>query len=152
MRIVVDASVAVKWLVPESDSIIAMQLLDRSHELHAPRLLVSETTNALWRIALSGVLDRYKAQRLADEVAGMPLKWTGDEAICTEALRFALELGQPAYDCMYLALAVRIGGKVVTADKRFVSAVDSTEYKSAVVPLWEFFGNLDGGLVHLRTP
>lgn len=152
MRIVVDASVAVKWLVPESDSVIAMQLLDRSYELHAPRLLVSEVTNVLWRIAVSGSLDGYEAHRLAAEVEGMSVNWTDDEAICVEALRIALEIGHPAYDCMYLALARRIGADVATADKRFVSAVASTKYKPVVVPLWEYFGNVEGNLVHSRTP
>ena len=100
MRIVVAARVAVKWLVPESDSTIAMQLLDRSYEPHAPRLLVSEITNVIWRIARSGSLERYEAHRLAAEAAGMSLNWTDDEAICVEALRIALELGHPAYNCM----------------------------------------------------
>lgn len=152
MRIVIDASVAVKWLIPESDSMIAMQLLDRSYELHAPRLLVSEVTNDLWRIARSGSLEGFDAHRLVAEVEGMSLKWKDDEAICVEALRIALDLGLPAYDCMYLALAIRIGGSVVTADKRFVSVVDSTKYKPVVIPLWAFFGNDDGGLVHSQTP
>ncbi len=152
MRIVIDGSVAVKWLVPESDSMIAMQLLDRSYELHAPRLLVSEVTNALWRIARSGSLDGFDAHRLVAEVEGMSLEWKDDEAICVDALRIALELGHPAYDCMYLALAIRIGGSVVTADKRFVSVVASTKYKPVVIPLWDFFGNDDVGLVHLQTP
>ena len=53
---------------------------------------------------------------------------------------------------MYLALGLRIGAKVVTADKRFVSAVAPTEYKPVVVPLWEFFGDDDAGLVHMRLP
>ena len=60
MRIVVDASVAAKWLLPEADSAIAMRLLDAPYELHAPRLLVSEVTSVLWRRALSGSLYRYK--------------------------------------------------------------------------------------------
>lgn len=152
MHIVVDASVAAKWLIPEADSVIAMRLLDAPYQLHAPRLLVSEVTNVLWRRALSGSLDRYEAYRLANEVTGMSLQWSQDEATCVDALRIALELGHPAYDCMYLALALRIGADVVTADKRFVLAVASTDYKPVVVPLWEFFGNDDPGLVHMRTP
>jgi len=152
MPIVVDASVAVKWLVPESDSVVAMQILHGSYELHAPRLLVSEITNVLWRITVSGSLEGLDAHRVVAEVEGMSLQWTDDEAICVEALRIALELGHPAYDCMYLALAILIGGLVVTADRRFVSVVDSTKYKPFVIPLWDFFGNDDGGLVHFRTP
>lgn len=152
MRIVVDASVAAKWLIPESDSAIAMQLLDTSFQLHAPRLLVSEVTNALWRNAVTGSLSSFEADRLAAVVTEMSLTWEDDESICAEALRIAVELGHPAYDCMYLALAGRIGSRVVTADKRFVSAVASTPYRPVVVPLWDFFGDDDGGPVHMQSP
>ncbi len=152
MRIVVDASVAAKWLLPESDSGIAVRLLDPSYELCAPRLLASEVANVLWRNALSGSLDRYEAGRLANEVTSMSLNWAEDEATSVDAVRIAIELGHPAYDCMYLALALRIGTEVVTADKRFISAVARTRYKPVVVPLWEFFGKDDIGRVHMQTP
>ena len=41
MRFVVDASIAVKWLVEEEYSDAADGLLDESHELFAPRLMAS---------------------------------------------------------------------------------------------------------------
>ena len=53
---------------------------------------------------------------------------------------------------MYLALALRIGTEVVTADQRFISAVAGTRYKPVVVPLWEFFAEDDIGRVHMQTP
>ena len=56
MRLVTDASVAVKWLVAEADSATANGLLGAGHELHAPRLLASEVGNALWRKARAGDL------------------------------------------------------------------------------------------------
>lgn len=51
MRLVVDASVAVSWLVDEEHSAAAKRLIDEPYELHAPRLLASEVANALWRKA-----------------------------------------------------------------------------------------------------
>ena len=51
MRLVVDASVAVKWLVEEEGSASAERLLEGDHDLHAPRLMVPEIANALWRKA-----------------------------------------------------------------------------------------------------
>ena len=41
MRVVVDASVAVKWLVAEEDSDAANRLLTDGDDLYAPRLMVS---------------------------------------------------------------------------------------------------------------
>ncbi len=151
MVVVVDASVAAKWLVAESDSEIAAMLLDGSFDLQAPRLLVSEIGNMLWCMAVNGSIEEYEAARLAAALLDMPLQWRDDERTCVEAVRIAVELGHPAYDCMYLALALLIGSQVVTADKRFVSAVASTPYRTIVSPLGEFVGNHGGGLVHMQT-
>lgn len=151
MVVVVDASVAAKWLIAEPDSEIAAMLLDGSFDLHAPRLLASEIGNMLWRRARKGSIDDYEAARLAAALLDMPLRWRDDERTCVEAVRIAVELGHPAYDCMYLALALLVGTKVVTADKRFVSAVAPTTYGPIVVPLWEFVGNHGAGLVHTGT-
>ena len=54
MRLVVDASVAVKWLVAEEGSDAADRLLAGGDDLHAPRLMASEIANALWRKARTG--------------------------------------------------------------------------------------------------
>lgn len=151
MVVVVDASVAAKWLIAEADSEIAAMLLDGSFDLHAPRLLASEIGNMLWRQARKGSIDDYEAARLAAALLNVPVQWRDDERTCVEAVRIAAELGHPAYDCMYLALALLIGAKVVTADKRFVSAVASTTYGPIVVPLWEFVGSHGTGLVHMQT-
>lgn len=151
MVAVVDASVAAKWLVAEPDSEIAAMLLDGSFDLQAPRLLVSEIGNMLWRMAVNGSIDEYEAARLAAALLDMPLQWRDDERTCVEAVRIAVEIGHPVYDCMYLALASLIGSQVVTADRRFVSAVASTPYRTIVLPLWEFVGNRGGGLVHMQT-
>ena len=54
MRLVVDASVAVKWLVAEEESDAARELLESGEELHAPGLMASEIANALCRKARLG--------------------------------------------------------------------------------------------------
>jgi len=43
------------------------------------------------------------------------------ETYVAPALRLALELGHPIYDCLYLATAIRHGTYVVTADRRFAA-------------------------------
>ena len=149
--VVVDASVAAKWLIAEPDSEVAAVLLDGSLDLHAPRLLASEIGNMLWRKAVKGSIDEYEADRLAAALLEMPLQWMDDEKTCVEAVRIALELGHPAYDCVYLALALLLGCKVVTADKRFVSAVASTTYGRIVVPLWEFVASGRAELIHMQA-
>ena len=135
MRFVVDASVAVKWLVAEDDAEIADRLAASGQKLHAPRLMASEAVNVLWRKARVGEIERAEAGAAMALLTDMPVRWNDDETVGADAVRLALALDRPVYDCMYLALAHRIGATVVTADRRFVTAVAQTEHGEAVMTL-----------------
>ena len=71
-------------------------------------------------------------------VADMPVHWGADEAISADAVRIAPALDRPVYDCVYLALAHRIGAAVITADIRFANALAPTEHGEAVVTLEDY--------------
>ena len=135
MRLVVDASVVVKWFVEEEYSAEAGRLLEQGHELYAPRLLASEVGNALWRKVRTGELERSRAGTLAAAISEAPVRWTDDEEVCPDAVRLSLALDRPVYDCVYLALAHRIGATLVTADVRFANALAGTEHGGAVATL-----------------
>ena len=138
MRLVVDASVAVKWLVVEEDADVARELATSGHELHAPRLMASEIANALWRKARSGEMERRAAGVLLANLPDMPVRWGADEFVSADAVRLALALDRPVYDCMYLALAHRVGATVVTADLRFANALAPTEHGESVLTLADY--------------
>ena len=135
MRLVVDASVAVKWFVEEEYSVDAGRLLEQGHELYAPRLLASEVGNALWRKVRTGELERSRAATLAAAISKVAVRWTEDEEVCPDAVRLSLALDRPVYDCVYLALAHRLGATLVTADVRFANALAGTEHGGVVVVL-----------------
>ncbi|MDE0275073.1 MAG: type II toxin-antitoxin system VapC family toxin [Defluviicoccus sp.] len=138
MRFVVDASVAVKWLVAEVDADVAEELATSGHDLHAPRLMASEVANALWRKARTGEIERRAAGILLADVQDMPVRWGADEILSANAARLALALDHPIYDCVYLALAHRIGATVVTADRRFANAAAPTQHGEAVLTLADY--------------
>ena len=135
MRLVVDASVAVKWLVEEEGSDAAERLLDGGHELFVPRLLASEVGNALWQKVRRGQLERSQAGAKAAAISEMAVRWVDDEDVSADAVRLSLALDRPMYDCVYLALAHRLGATLVTADARFVNALSATEHGGAVLML-----------------
>ncbi len=135
MRLVVDASVAVKWFVEEEYSAEAGRLLEGGHELHAPRLLALEVGNALWRKARMGTLERSRAGTLAAAISDAPVRWAEDDEHCPEAVLLALALDRPVYDCLYLALAHRMRATLVTADTRFANTLAATEHGGAVITL-----------------
>ena len=135
MHLVVDASVAVKWLVEEEGSDTAELLIHPRHELFAPRLMASEVGNALWRKVRTGELERSRAGTLAAAISEMAVHWMDDEDVSADAVRLSLALERPVYDCAYLALANRIGATLVTADTKFANALANTEHSGAVETL-----------------
>ena len=135
MRLVVDASVAVKWLVAEEDSDAADRLLAGGDDLHAPRLMASEIANAPWRKARMGEIERGRAGILMAAVSEMPVHWSSDETLCVDAVRLAVALDRPVYDCVYLAPAHRVDARLVTSDARFANALAATEHGGTVTTL-----------------
>ena len=137
---VVDASVAVKWLVVEEGSDNARDLLEGDGDLHVPRLLVSEVANAIWRKARLGEVDRRAASQLITAMSDMPVRWHADETIGADAVRLAIAHERPVYDFMYVALAQRLGARVVTADQRLANALAGTDHGDLVLALTDTTG------------
>ena len=123
MRCVVDSSVACKWLRWEEDSELARRLLRDEHQLHAPRFLSVELSNALWSNAAEDELDLEQAGVLAGKIPRMGIWWEDDFPLCPAAVRLGLELEHPVYDCFYFALAERLGIRMVTEDQKFLRAL-----------------------------
>ena len=120
MRLVIDASVALKWVIPEADSDAATALFDE--ELIAPSLWLAESASALWRhVRLQQMTPDQALGRLA-ELARAPVASLPIAAHIAAALQLAIELRHPIYDCLYLAVALSHDTLVVTADRRFAAA------------------------------
>ena len=66
---------AVKWLLAEEDSDAANRLLTDGDDLYAPRLMMSEVADALWRKALLGEIERDQVGVLMTAVSEMPVRW-----------------------------------------------------------------------------
>ncbi len=135
MSLVIDAGVALKLLIAEKESDAAHRLVASGEALHAPRLMVSEIANALLRKARSGEIEHRRVGALAAAVAAMPVRWHADETLGADAVRLALALDRPVSDCVYLALAHRLGARLVTADSRLAGALASTEHGYTVSAL-----------------
>lgn len=120
-RVVVDASVALKWVFAEDDSEIAEALLDL--DLIAPDFLILECANAIWSRTCSGHITPADAQSALAALSAVPMTLVAASELAAAALAVAVPLGHRAYDCAYLALAQREAIPLVTADRRFVAAL-----------------------------
>jgi predicted nucleic acid-binding protein len=114
---VIDASVAIKWVAPEPLSDHAVALLD-GPRLVAPDLLVAECANILWKKVARGEMDAETAIVAAQAIERVDIELVAMRPLFAEAVRLAIELDHPAYDCLYLALALARGARFVTADDR----------------------------------
>jgi predicted nucleic acid-binding protein len=129
----VDASILLKWTVPEDDSAQALDLLNHFIETGAtivePLLCLYEVPSAIRRKVT-------KHQISEDEAAEALGKWsflTAQLNISTEERRRIQRAWDIAsshglgriYDCIYLALAEELGADCWTADARFHSAVSA---------------------------
>ncbi len=123
MKIVIDASVALKWVLSETGSDAADALLDQ--DLMAPALWLAEAANVLWRKARTGDITAEQASARLSELMNAPVGSLGMEPYLEQALKLAVEIGHPVYDCIYLALALHHRTHVVTADRRFASAAST---------------------------
>lgn len=119
--IVVDASVAVKWFVPEEDSELADQLLNGDHRILAPRFLAVELVNAAWKNWRKNLLSADVVRDIAARHEDFIDEWRADETLLADATSLALALPHPLFDCLYLVLAQLTGTQVITADKRLLA-------------------------------
>lgn len=133
MTLVVDSSVAVKWVYLEEASDRALTLL--SETLLAPDLLLAECANVFWKKVRRGEMSRDEALMAGVALAHAPLRLTATEALFADALALALELDHPAYDCLYLALARTNGCPMITADARLVGVLHRAQPSGIQVQL-----------------
>ena len=115
MSFVIDASIAIKWVVAEPGAETALLL--RQERLFAPDLLIPECANILWKKVRRGELTGAEATVAARLLSMADIELEPMRALLEPATRLAIALDHPAYDCIYLALAEALGCEFVTADQ-----------------------------------
>jgi predicted nucleic acid-binding protein len=122
--VIIDANVAIKWLVDEEHASVARTYQTRT-DLIAPDLMDIEVANALGRIRRRRSISHVDALRLWEGFVQAPIIRIPWRELARDAFRLSLELHASFYDCSYLALALAMNDMFVTADRKFVNAVSS---------------------------
>ena len=122
---VIDASVALKWVVDEDGTKEALTL--RRARLFAPDLINVECANILWKKARLGQLSAEEALFAGRLLANADMALTPTRLLLEPSIALAIQLDHPAYDCAYLALAEAKDIAFVTADSRLVRKVQSID-------------------------
>jgi predicted nucleic acid-binding protein len=133
LTLVVDASVALKWVLDEEGTDEALGLLGRT--LVAPALLQAEAGNSLTKRVRGRELRAEQAVRAFDKLMTL-VRLVPFSGLGSEAFQLSIALNHSIYDCYYLA-AARKHGRLVTADAVFVAKVRVTEWAKLVYLLGE---------------
>jgi predicted nucleic acid-binding protein len=133
-RFVVDASVAVKWYLPEQHSEDAARLCHSGTVLEAPDLLHSEVGNALWKRVRRSELTRDQAGEIIAALSLMPIEIYPSRLLAAAAVQIACETDLTVYDSLYIATAMLTGSRLVTADRRvFETARNNAPLKDLLI-------------------
>ena len=125
MIVVVDASVAAMWFLPEPHSESAALLLDAKCELIAPDLMRLEVASAFLKAARRGAID------FADAVAGLApsVRFERSGPYAEPAFEVAERHGGSVYDGIYVALAKAFSAVVATNDMELAKTARSAEVR-----------------------
>ena len=131
--VVIDTSIAIKWVLQEPDTPSAKRLLFQWYaqktQILAPALLSYEVANVLYQQVRKGNITLASAQEALETIllTGIHLDFSHDPLLARRALELADQFKLPAtYDTHFLALAERENCVLWTADTRLWKAMQGT--------------------------
>jgi predicted nucleic acid-binding protein len=130
---VVDASVAAKWFTEEDYSLESLAFLRNNEKLFAPDTFLLEMDNLICKWIRRGIVTNPEGDEIRDELRCQPIEFFPFRELLDYAFEIASRTGCSLYDCLYLALAVSLKGKMATADRRLCERLDQTLFSKYVV-------------------
>ncbi len=129
-RLVLDASVALKWTLPAASEPLAaesLRLLQQyakgEVDFLVPDIFWAEVSNVLWKGSRQGRWLRTVAQQIAVEMKDQNFPTVPSLDLMTDALQIAFAHDRSVYDCLYVALAVQSRSQMITADERLANSL-----------------------------
>ena len=124
MRCVLDASVALKWVLSEEHSDFANALREQHRNgvctFIAPDIFPLEVAHALTRAERKGLLQPPEASILTADILTTPPALHSSIDLLTRALEISSQMRVGIYDCLYVALAEDEGCELVSADEKLL--------------------------------
>ena len=142
MNLVIDASVLIKFYVPEVLSDRAERLLakvgNKDIDLLAPDLIYPEAGNILWKKQRLKELTHSEAEEITDAILSLPLTIEASKSLLPLAVDIAIVYGITVYDASYLSLAKVYETTLITADRKLVDVLAKTDLKDSVIWLGSY--------------
>src|SRR5690348_11130438 len=100
--VVVDASIVVKWFVPEDNSAEALQFLDERFRRHGPVLLQTEVAQTVWKkVHQRRELDTIEGHDILRSLMIASLEIHAVTPLLEPAFDITLATGRTVYDSVY---------------------------------------------------
>jgi predicted nucleic acid-binding protein len=122
-EVILDASVAAKVCITESDSVSARALARSGTQLIAPELIFAEVANVAVKRLRRGDIPLDIAEAMMISVVSLVHEAVPIAGLVGRAFALAADHGLSAYDAIYVALAEERGCDLVTADMRLIARV-----------------------------
>jgi predicted nucleic acid-binding protein len=127
---VLDASVAIKWVMPSAQEPLTDQSLrllkryvDGEVAFLVPDVFWAEIGNVLWKGARQRRWSQDEAESVAADMQARDFTTVPSLVLLPEALRIAFAHDRAVYDSLYVALAVQSKADLITADERLANAL-----------------------------
>jgi predicted nucleic acid-binding protein len=142
LKVVIDSSVAIKWLITESYSPQAEQILQHYQsgdiEMLVPELIYAEVGNVIWKKHEFQGLGGEDARAVMLSFLHLPLNVVPTQQLLIDAFQLAITYRRTVYDSLYLALSQREQCEFITADEKLVHAVQRVLPDTIWLPDWKF--------------
>ncbi len=142
MNVVIDASVLIKFFVPEILSDRAERLLadvEKGHiDLSAPDLIYPEAGNILWKKERLKELTRPEVGEITNAILSLPLRVEASRPLIALALDIAIAYRITVYDAIYVGLTKVYETKLITADRKLVDVLAKTDLEDSMIWLGSY--------------
>jgi predicted nucleic acid-binding protein len=129
MKYVLDASSAVRWVLPTPLQVKALKLRtmyqQQVHELIAPAHFPGEIASALTRAERQKLIPVGKADSLIRDALNAPSVLYPLDPLFYRAVEISSQTRAAFYDCLYVAPAEQENCELVTADDKLINALQA---------------------------
>ena len=133
-KIVIDASVAIKWFIPEVHAEKATRILQKKFKLLTPDLIFAEVGNILWKKLRLKEITYDIAIEILKDFRRIPMENFGIEPYLEFAWKIVTDYQCTVYDSLYVALAKTEEAVLVTADRLLYKNLQQTSLANSL--LW----------------
>ena len=132
---VIDASVAMKWFLPEPQHEEALIILQETTQFYVPEHFFAEMTNILWKkIAQKEITDR-EAVHILKKIAQIPWEVIDTRPFLNLALQIAFRWKITTYDSLYFLAALQQKSVLITADRFLYDALVASPFSQSILLL-----------------